>query len=60
MGSVVVASVVYQGRAIPTAWGVMPANKPGKWINPAREPLDSLSVAIPTDIRVIVMVYRDL
>ena len=38
----------------------MPANKPGKWIDPARELLDSLSVAIPSDMRVIAMADRGL
>ena len=33
----------------------MPANNKGKWIDPVCEPLDSLSVAIPTGVRVIVM-----
>ena len=56
----VVVSVVYRGRAIPVAWRVMPANKPGKWIDPACEPLDSLSVAIPNGMRVIVMMDRGL
>ena len=55
-----VASVVYRGCAIPVAWVVMPANKPGKWIDPACDLLDSLSVAIPTGIRVIVMTDRGL
>ena len=38
----IVVSVVYRGCAIPVAWVVMPANKPGKWIDLACEPLDSL------------------
>ena len=40
---VIVVSAVYRGRAIPVAWDVMPANKPGKWIDPAREPLTAVS-----------------
>ena len=56
----IVVSVVYRGCAIPVAWVAMPANKPGKWIDPACEPLDSLSVAIPSDIRVIAMTDRGL
>ena len=57
---VIVVSVVYRGCAIPVAWVAMPANKPGKWIDPACEPLDSLSVAIPTTMRSIAMTVRGL
>ena len=53
-------SVVYRGCAIPVAWVAMPANKPGKWIDPACEPLDSLSVVIPTTTRAIAMTDRGL
>ena len=56
----IVVSAVYRGCAIPVAWLVMPANKKGKWIDPACEPLDSLSVAIPLDMRAIVMTDRGL
>ena len=38
----------------------MPANKKGKWIDTVCEPLDSLSVAIPKGMRVIVMTDRGL
>ena len=38
----------------------MPANKKGKWIDSACELLDSLSVAIPSTMRVIVMTDRGL
>ena len=56
----IVVSAVYRGCAIPVAWRVMPANKPGKWIEPACEPLDSLLVAIQSDMRAIVMIDRGL
>ena len=56
----IVVSVVYRGCAIPVAWVAMPANKPGKWIDPACELLDLLSVAIPNGMRVIVMTDRGL
>ena len=56
----VVVSVVYRGCAIPVAWVVMPANKKGEWIKPLVELLDSLSVAIPDGMRVIVMTDRGL
>ena len=56
----IVVSVVYRGCAIPAAWVVMPANKKGKWIDPTVKLLDLLSVAIPNDIRVIVMTDRGL
>ena len=56
----IVVSVVYRGCAIPVAWTVLPANKPGKWIDPICELLDLISVAIPDDMRVIVMADRGL
>ena len=56
----VVASVVYRGCAIPVAWVVLPGGKPGKWIDPAVEQLELLSVVIPTRMRVIVMTDRGL
>ena len=56
----IVASVVYRGCAIPVAWTVMPANKKGKWIDPACELLVLLSVAIPKSMRAIVMTDRGL
>ena len=56
----VVVSVVYRGCAIPVAWDVMPANKKGKWIDPACDLLNLLSVAIPSDMRVIVITDREL
>ena len=56
----VVASVVYRGCAVPVAWGVPPGNKPGKWIDPAGELLDPLSVAIPKGMRAIAMTDRGL
>ena len=44
---VIVASVVCRGCAIPVAWVAMPANKPGKWIEPAREPLTACRSPFP-------------
>ena len=44
---VIVASVVCRGCAIPVAWVAMPANKPGKWIDPAREPLTACRSPFP-------------
>ena len=43
----IVVSVVYRGCAIPVAWGAMPANKPGKWIEPVREPLTACRSPFP-------------
>ena len=56
----VVVSVVYRGCAIPVAWAIMRGNKPGEWIAPAVELLESLSSAIPPRMRVIVMADRGL
>ena len=57
---VIVVSVVYRGCAIPVAWVAMPANKKGKWIDPACDLLDLLFVAISSRMRVIVMTDRGL
>ena len=57
---VIVVSVVYRGCAIPVAWVVLPGNKPGEHIGPIVELLDLLSVAIPKEMRVIVMTDRGL
>ena len=44
---VIVVSVVYRGCAIPVAWDVMPANKPGKRIGPAADSLTAYPSPFP-------------
>ena len=53
-------SVVYRSCAIPVAWHILPANKPGQWIAPAVSLLKLLSEAVPPDMNVLVMTDRGL
>ena len=56
----IVISVVYRSCAIPVAWHVLPANKPGPWIDQVVELLKLLSDAVPQSMRVLVMYDRGL
>ena len=53
-------SVVYRSCAIPVAWRILPANKPGGWMEPIAEALRTVSEAVPEDMTVIVMCDRGL
>ena len=56
----IVISVVYRSCAIPVAWHILPANRPGEWIAPTLSLLKLLSGAVPKDKRVLVMCDRGL
>ena len=56
----IVISVLYRSCAIPVAWHVLPANRPGEWIAPVVELLKLLSSAMPKDKTVVVMCDRGL
>ncbi len=56
----IVISVVYRSCAIPVAWHILPANRPGQWIAPVVDLLKLLSVAVPKDMTVLVMCDRGL
>ena len=56
----IVISVVYRSCAIPVAWHILPANRPGQWIAPVVELVELLSSAVPTDRTVLVMCDRGL
>ena len=43
----IVVSAVCLGCTILVAWVAMPANKPGKWTDPAREPLTAYRFPFP-------------
>ena len=58
--SALVISVVYRGCAIPVAWRVMAANKPGEWVGPIVETLGAVSEAVPKEMMVVVMCDRGL
>jgi hypothetical protein len=53
-------SVLYRGCALPVAWRVVPAGKPGGWIPPILELLDRLQPAVPEDWTVLVLSDRGL
>ena len=56
----IVISVVYRSCAIPVAWHILPANRPGQWIAPVVSLLETLSLAVPNDRVVLVMCDRGL
>ena len=56
----IVISVVYRGCAIPVAWRIMRANKPGAWMDPIVELLKALAPAPPEGMNVIVLCDRGL
>ena len=56
----IVISVVYRSCAIPIAWHILPANRPGEWIAPTVSLLALLSEAVPRDMTVLVMYDRGL
>jgi hypothetical protein len=53
-------SVLYQHRAIPVAWKVIPANQPGSWQPYWEALLEALRPAIPKDWTVLVCADRGL
>ena len=56
----IVISVVYRSCAIPIAWHILPANRPGEWIAPTVRLLALLSEAVAQDMTVLVMCDRAL
>ena len=54
----IVISVLYRGCAIPVAWRILPAKRPGAWIEPIVELLRALAPAVPQDVTVIVLCDR--
>ena len=56
----IVISVVYRSCAIPVAWRILRANKPGAWMDPIVELLRELAPAVPQDMTVIVLCDRGL
>ncbi len=56
----IVISVGYRSCAIPVAWRILRANKPGAWMDPIVELLQALAPAVPMDMSVIVLYDRGL
>lgn len=57
---VLAVSVLYRGTAIPVAWRVTAANRPGAWLAPALGLLAALAVAVPPGTTVLVLADRGL
>ncbi|MCY4651652.1 MAG: transposase [Dehalococcoidia bacterium] len=55
-----VISVVYRSCAIPVAWHILPANRPGGWVGPIADMLRTVSQAVPEEMMVVVMCDRGL
>jgi hypothetical protein len=53
-------SVLYRGTALPVAWHVLPANRPGAWGPCWQRLLDGVAPAIPAGWRVLVLTDRGL
>ena len=56
----IVISVLYRGCAIPVAWRILPAKRPGGWMDPIVELLQALAPAVPREMTVIVLCDRGL
>ena len=57
---VLAVAVLYRGAAIPVAWHVTAANRPGAWLAPALGLLERLAPAVPAGLRVLVLADRGL
>lgn len=55
-----VISVLYRGCAIPVAWHILPANRPGVWVEPIVGLLSLMGPAVPDHLQVLVMTDRGL
>jgi Transposase DDE domain len=55
-----VVSVLYRGSAIPVAWHILPANRPGAWMPQIVRLLRQLRPAVPADMLVLVLADRGL
>lgn len=58
--TVLCLSVVYRGCAMPVAWVVLPATKPGKWLPHLKRLLKILREVVPAEWTVIVLTDRGL
>lgn len=55
-----VISVLYRGSAIPGAWGILPANTKGRWMEPILALLERLRAAVPASMHVLLLADRGL
>ena len=56
----IVISVIYRGCAIPVAWRILRAKRPGGWMDPIVKLLQALAPAVPEELTVIVLCDRGL
>ena len=56
----IVISVLYRGCAIPVAWRILRAKRPGAWMDPIVELLQALAPAVSEEVTVIVLCDRGL
>lgn len=57
---VLVVSVLYRGSALPVAWHVLPANRPGAWMPHILRLLRQLRPVVPQGMQVLVLADRGL
>jgi hypothetical protein len=55
-----VISILYRGCALPVAWHILPANRPGAWMPHIVRLLRQIRPAIPAAMRVLVLADRGL
>jgi hypothetical protein len=55
-----VVSVLYRGCAIPVAWAILPATRPGAWLPRIFTLLEQLQPAVPPQLTVLVLADRGL
>lgn len=55
-----VVSVLYRSGALPVAWKIVPANRPGPWLSRECALLEALAPAVPSRFQVLVLTDRGL
>jgi len=55
-----VVSVLYRGCALPVAWHLLPANRPGAWMPAILTLLATLAAVVPPSLTVLVLADRGL
>ena len=58
--AIVTLAVLYRGTAIPVAWHVTAANRQGQWLTPALRLIETLALAVPGTMPVLLLADRGL
>src|SRR5215218_9880016 len=58
--AIVTLAVLYRGTAIPVAWHVTAANRQGQWLTPALRLIETLALAVPGTMPVLILADRGL